>query len=305
MRLEFKILWFENQPQDVRTQVEEIEEHLSSCGFIPRVAMEIDSTNLKSLSQQQQLFDEFDLVVVDYDLGCEEVNGDQVARAVRRYFGFTDIIFYSGHTTVNLRDLVHKHGIDGVYCMPRPDLAERLGAHIDQVVRRLSRLEAMRGLAMGTVGKCDDELRVLLNELFAQANSEQRDGFISKLDQIVADSLVDSASLYKESESFEAKLACRAVTSFHLQRMALSLLKGVAAVKEQRATMTRYDAEVLRPRNTLGHAIETRGEGGWEVAATGKEPITTADFPILRRNMAIHLQNISAIRPLLRANEGG
>lgn len=304
MRLEFKILWFENQPQDVRAQVEEIEEHLQTCGFIPQIAMEIDARNLESLSRQQQLYDDFDLVVVDYDLGSEEMNGDQVARIVRRHFGFTDIIFYSGHRTVDLRDLVHKNGIDGVYCMSRPDLADKLGARIDQVVSRLSRLEAMRGLAMGTVGKCDDELRTVLEELFNSQDVRGQQTILEKLDKLVADSQSSAVEQYKKCDTLETKLNSRAVTSYHLQRMVRSLLKGMATVDEQRNTMGRYDEEVLKPRNILGHAIEARGDSGWEVTSRGADPITAADFPQLRRNLATHLKNIVAIRPLLKSDLG-
>ena len=46
MRLEFRVLWFENQPDDVRTQREEIEEHLREVGFVPEITMEPDAGNL-------------------------------------------------------------------------------------------------------------------------------------------------------------------------------------------------------------------------------------------------------------------
>ena len=63
----------------------------------------------------------------------------------------------------------------------------------------------------------------------------------------------------------------------------------------------RYDSEVLQPRNTLGHAIEAKGDNGWEVTSVGKPPITTADFPTLRQNLALHLLNILSLRPILQS----
>ena len=80
MRLEFKILWFENQPDDVKTQREEIIEYIESVGFVPYVQMEENSANLQALAASQELYDEFDLVVVDYDLGEPGKNGDWVAQ---------------------------------------------------------------------------------------------------------------------------------------------------------------------------------------------------------------------------------
>ena len=149
MRLEFTILWFENQPADVQTQVEEIEDHIREVGFIPHIKLEVNADNLEALSASQALYKDYDLVVVDYDLGTPGLNGDHVAQSVRQTFGFTDIIFYSGQKTVDLRQLVHDHQIDGVYCLERTSLAERLGSHIEQVVERLSAPSVNAGLAHG------------------------------------------------------------------------------------------------------------------------------------------------------------
>lgn len=304
MRLQFRILWFENQPQDVRTQIEEIEEYLRDEGFIPQIEIQVDASNLEEYSRQQQLYDEVDLVVVDFDLGNPDENGDHVAQMVRRGFGFTDIIFYSGHKTVDLRTLVKERGIDGVYCMERPQLSEKLALHIDQVVRRLSRLEAMRGLAMGTVGKIDDELRLLIASEYVACPVEEQSRIVAKLDDLVADGARAQAEVYAKCEDLAARLESRAVTSFHLQRLALAITKGNEACVDERKLLGSYDNEVLQPRNTLGHAIETKGERGWEVTPAGKPPITYVEFPKLRRDLARHLTNILSLRSILQGQRG-
>jgi hypothetical protein len=288
----------------VRTQIEEIEEHVREVGFIPKIQIEEDATRIDILSKQQQLYDDFDLVVVDYDLGNRAMTGDHVAQIIRSGFGFTDIIFYSGHKTVDLRKLIHERHIDGVYCLERPRLSERLGDHIDQVVRRLSRLEAMRGLAMGTVGKCDDELRLLLAAEHAAGKEEFQQGMVATLDGLVADSARLQGERYSVCKTLGDRLENRAVTSFHLQKLALAILKGNVTCASHRKVLGRYNDEVLRPRNTLGHAIETRGDRGWEVATQGDPAIGTAEFPKLRQNMALHLENINALRPLLEGERG-
>jgi DNA-binding response OmpR family regulator len=300
MRLEFRVLWFENQPDDVRTQREEIEEHLREVGFVPEITMEPDAGNLEALSRQQKLFDDFDLVVVDYDLGSPGQDGDHVAREVRRSFGFTDIIFYSGRATVDLRQLVHDSQIDGVYCLERPRLAEKLGIHIDQLVRRLSRLEAMRGLAMGVVGRCDDEFRALLAGIYKGAEPALQKSMVEQLDSFVNGSAGLIAKKYSQCQSFSDRLESRAVTSFHLQKLALALLKGKEPFKLHRKVLSRYSEEVLTPRNILGHANEIRGASGWEVTSKGSMSITTTGFPKLRQSMASHRENICALGELLR-----
>ncbi|MBI1179839.1 MAG: hypothetical protein GC201_04725 [Alphaproteobacteria bacterium] len=304
MRLQFRVLWFENQPQDVRTQIEEIEEYVREVGFIPQIEMQVDASNLNEYARQQQLYNEVDLVVVDFDLGNPDENGDHVAQMVRRGFGFTDIIFYSGHKTVDLRNLVKERGIDGVYCMERPQLFERLALHIDQVVRRLSRLEAMRGLAMGTVGKIDDELRLLIAAEYGACTAAQQSQIVATLDDLVASGARVQAEGYAKCEDLAARLESRAVTSFHLQKLALAITKGNQACGDERKLLGKYDNEVLQPRNTLGHAIETKGDKGWEVTSAGKPPITSVDFRKLRQDLARHLANILSLRPILQGQRG-
>jgi hypothetical protein len=304
MRLDFSILWFENQPQDVKTQIEEIEDFIGEVGFTPKLQIEPNGSNLGDLIRQQQAFDDFDLVVVDYDLGSPGMDGDHVAQSVRRGFGFTDIIFYSGHQTANLRGLVHDRQIDGVYCVERRGLAERLTVHIEQVVRRLSRLEGMRGLVMGTVGKCDDELRKLLAAEHEAAEDASRKKIVEDLDAMVSSSAKAQAERYAQCSTFSDRLENRTVTSFHLQKMALAVTKGDETCRDHRKVLGRYDSEVLQPRNILGHAIEERGDRGWVVSSREKPAIGSDDFPKLRQDLSLHLRNIESIGSLLAGKRG-
>jgi hypothetical protein len=299
MRLEFRILWFENQPNDVRTQVEETEEHLRSIGFVPRILMVPDGSEIEKYGEQQSKYDEFDLVVVDYDLGNPEKNGDWVAGQVRRNFGFTDIIFYSGKKPGQLREMVFHEGIDGVYCISRPDLADKLASHIEQVMRRLSRLEAMRGLAMGVVGQCDNELKKLLLLSFSELGAEKKLELDSKLRDLVLSAREIGKSHFDKCESFADRLSSRSVTSFTLYKLAMYILKGNVKCVAQRRLLADYDPHVLEPRNRLAHATETRTDAGWSVETEAMPPITINDFPKLRKDLAIHLNNIFSIGPLL------
>jgi hypothetical protein len=298
MRLDFKILWFENQPNDVRTQMEDIEEHLRSVGFIPKICMIPDGSNIDALGKEQSRYDECDLVVVDYDLGHPSKNGDWVAQQVRRYFGFTDIIFYSGKKPNELRKMVFDNNIDGVYCFNRPDLADKLATHIDQIVRRLSRLEAMRGLAMGIVGRCDDDLRALLLHTFEVADGHERQNLETKLDDFVNSSRKVSQNSFEKCADFTDKLNSRSVTSFTLYKLALFTLKGKPQFSELRKILVSYNPKVLEPRNRMAHATERKTADGWAVESDDKPSITIADFPALRKDLASHFANIRAIARL-------
>jgi len=301
MRLEFKILWFENQPNDVKTQVEEICYHLETVGFIPQITMVPDGENIEAFGEQQSRYDEFDLVVVDYDLGHPGRNGDWVAQQVRRYFGFTDIIFYSGKRPFELRKMVFDGGIDGVYCFSRPDLADKLAIHIEQVVRRLSRLEAMRGLAMGVVGKCDDEFKNFILHSFKVAEQTAQEKLDDELKSLVNSSQKLNFDNFGKCLDFESRMSSRCVTSFTLYKLAMYLLKKDLRCVNERRFLADYNDKVLEPRNRLAHAIETKQELGWVIESVAKPAMTLDDFPKLRQDMATHLENIRKISVQLGA----
>lgn len=304
MRLEFNILWFENQPQDIKAQIEEVEDHLRAASFIPKIDMQQDTTRVRDLAERQQQFDDYDLVVVDFLLGESEMTGAQVAREVRKGFGFTDIVFYSGYTTADLRKHVYELEIDGVYCIPRTDLVDRLCLRIDQAVRRLSRLEAMRGLAVGIVGKCDDAFRGMLLAEHDAADAQSKAAMVHALDDAVASAAESSRKGYSACATFEDRLGSRAVTSFHLQKLALAVTKRRTSCANERAILKKYNNEVLEVRNTLGHASEIPTDSGWALTSRGGAQITPDTLPNLRQALARHRDNIATLCAILARERG-
>jgi hypothetical protein len=304
VRLEFTILWFENQLRDLANQIGELEVHIRKAGFIPNIKIERDASRLEEFSRRQEHFHEFDLVVVDWDLDGKE-KGDEVARRVRRHFGFTDILFYSGKKPDELRVMVMKKAIDGVYCVHRRNLIDRLTELVDDIVVGLSRLEAMRGLAMSVVGQCDEELKFLIGAISSSKDPEVQEAVTKLLDELVQDSYKRGTDGYANCKTLDERLTSFSVTSFHLWKLALQLTRGNGFVKAQREKLKKYDTEVIKQRNALGHAIEKETENGWEVEGTLGDPITRDDFPRLREHFASHLENIRAIRVALTVDRVG
>jgi len=263
--------------------------------------MRPDATDLEQLSRRQENFHEFDLVVVDWDLDGEE-KGDEVARRVRRRFGFTNIVFYSGKKPDELRDKVKEKAIDGVYCVHRRDLIQRLTELIDDIVAGLSRLDAMRGLAISTVSQCDGRLKDLIRSIFDSADGERKKVILDSLDEMVGESQSKGKERYGKCESLEDRLSSFSVTSFHLWKLALYLTKGNKLIVDQREILKRYDPEVLTTRNALGHAVERMTDDGWEIDLPGGNRVTRADFPALRGHFVSHRDNIAYLSDVFVAN---
>ncbi|WP_295209516.1 hypothetical protein [uncultured Brevundimonas sp.] len=299
MRLLFQVLWFENQAKEVAAQAQALRSALSDHGFDLKIDMKADGSEVEELGALQEKFHEYDLVVVDFDLGNDELQGDLVAKQIRTKFGFTDIIFYSGSKPDELRQKVKDRAIDGVYCMSRTDLRVGLIEHVEEVVKRLSRLEAMRGLAVAAAGKGDDHLKEIIRALYVAADEEGQAAICSLIDHEVGGLSKRLADKYGEAEDLEQKMRAHGCSSVILWKVTKALLKGNSALGVHHALLRKYQDEVMNPRNLLGHVVETRTEDGWKIEHSAGDPLVLDDFPKIRKNFSGQLKNLEAIVGLL------
>ncbi|AJR23044.1 response regulator [Sphingobium sp. YBL2] len=309
MRLEFKVLWFENQMDGVQQAVAGMRRELAKHGMLLELDQQGDASRLDELSAHQEKFHDYDLVVVDWDLGEGQPKGDEVAERIRNSFGFTDIIFYSGKATDQLRDMVKDRAIDGVYCAPRNGLRNKLIEHVNHVVERLSRLEAMRGLAVVSAGRADEQMREVVRLAHGKMDAEAQSELVAAIDTKVAGAANSHAKAYGKLKDLEGRLASRALNSGILHEVAtLSVQKVVAthpACEPHLAILGTYVEEVIQPRNALGHIVETRDVDGWVINYASGKRLDKAGLSKMRKDLSRHLDNFAAISAVLsEAAEG-
>jgi len=303
MRLQFKILWFENQPKEVKPATDALRSRLDEHGFELELQMERDDSNLALLALDQERYHEFDLVVVDFDLGQQSEKGDVVARRIRNSFGFTDIIFYSGSKTEDLRQRVKDQAIDGVYCMPRNELRASLLERVEDVVRRMSRLEAMRGLAVVTGGRGDVHLRSILRHIHVNLDEAEQADLISTIDDEVSATADRNRARYGKLKDLDGRLADFACTSMALLRGARKFVDRHPELRAEAEILAQYQAEVIETRNKFGHLIETKTDEGWALVGKAPPPITHEDFPAFRRNYLRQLKNLASIEAIVAGQQ--
>lgn len=303
MRLQFRVLWFENQPNGVAPAVRAVRDRLEDYGFELELRMEHDDSNVEQLSRDQERYHEFDLVVVDFDLGLESEKGDIVARRIRNGFGFTDIIFYSGSKTEDLRQRVKDQAIDGVYCMPRNELRAALLERVDHVVRGMSRLEAMRGLAVVTGGRGDAHLRSILRHIHERLDPEEQIELIKTIDDEVKATAERNQTRYGQITDLDGRLSDFACTSMALVRGARKFVDKHPELKAEASILAHYQAEVIETRNKFGHLVETKTDDGWALVGKSPPPITHEDFPTFRKNYLRHLKNLASIEAIVAGDQ--
>ncbi|MFZ5746190.1 MAG: hypothetical protein ACOY45_00875 [Pseudomonadota bacterium] len=303
MRLTFKVLWFENQPGEVTPAIRALRQRLEQHGFELILDMQEDDSRVDELSAQHELHHDTDLVVVDFDLGEGSAKGDTVARRIRNRFSFTDIIFYSGSKPDELRQKVKDQGIDGVYCLPRGDLRSQLLERVDDVVKRTSRLEAMRGLAVVTAGRGDEHLRNILRGIHASLDDNGKAELLGHIDGEVRATAERNQKRYDGLGNLEDRLSDFACTSMALLKAAKEFVGRRDDLKAEREILGKYQPDVIEVRNNFGHIVEEIRDDGWAIVCK-KGEIKKEDFPTFRKNFSMQLKNLSSLEALVAAQSG-
>lgn len=282
----FKILWFEDQLLEIGSQRAELAEqalddHGIELTFEDRPVASDEV--LEEVKRRQSHYHDFDFVVLDYDLGGE-VKGNVVAARLRGEFGFVPMVFYSGHLdgVIGLRNALLEAGVDGVHCVERSKLVEFLGDKLDELLHPVSRIEVVRGSAIGTLAECDIALQRWFLAGFSDLDDEAKKSIEDKFD----DNIIKSAESRRrswEKKRGDLDWKVQQADSHHLMRITRTLAERIG--EDGLPTLEDFKQDLLDPRNVLGHAIAERTEGGLVVKSYAGE-IGREGLADLRRRMA-------------------
>jgi hypothetical protein len=155
MRLDFNVLWVDDQPDAVTEQVTAIAAGMVDEGFEfrPILCQSLDET--RDYLAGDVFSDEIDLVLVDWNLG-RGVEGQEAIAAIRESIQYKDVVFYSGNNDVNeLRRLAFDVGLEGIYCATRPVLVDEVLGVFESLVKKVLDLDHTRGIVMGATSDID------------------------------------------------------------------------------------------------------------------------------------------------------
>lgn len=98
MRLDFNVIWVDDQPARVEAQIKKIRSLMEEEGFNFKPTMCKSMDQVKSAIAEDIFRDEVDLILVDWDLGSD-IRGQDVIEEIRRTIPYKDVIFYSAQTS--------------------------------------------------------------------------------------------------------------------------------------------------------------------------------------------------------------
>ncbi|WP_460161285.1 response regulator [Pseudomonas sp. S2_B10] len=263
MRLDFNVLWVEDNQANVHAQRDRIKALIRKEGFRLRVEFAASVDEAKKLLSQDIYGDHIDLILMDYDLGPGK-KGDQGLAEVREIFPYKDIVFYSGMAPADLMSKAIALGVQGVFASHRNDLPDIVEGVFENLVRKVLDIDHSRGIVMGATSEIDQIINELLYELFDNSGDEfkktslaavverveeKREAFTKTVGAIVAmthlNELADLHGVYTSDDRL--RLLKKSLIDLDMHKGLHHRLDG-------------YRSEVMPKRNDLAH-IQVVAEG--------------------------------------------
>lgn len=261
MRLDFNVLWVDDQPGSVANQIKSIALKMVAEGFEfkPRQCTTIDQ--MEAAISEDVFTDEVDLILVDWDLG-NGAHGEDAIERIRETLQYKDVVFYSGQSSVvELRQKAYEKQLEGVYCASREGLVDEVVGVFESLIKKVLDLDHTRGIVMGATSDIDHMVNTCLTLAHDMLDDAGKATFISEALARVAKKLDE---LTKLGNKLQAKPSVEALFKAHMlftsddRLQLLASILGMPAFAVHAASVTTvesYRAGVVQGRNKLGHAI--------------------------------------------------
>lgn len=258
MNLKFSVLWFDDQKEYLDSlNLEDLEEEIGLWGFEPYIRLESDPDEFMRCAP----FSNFDLLVIDYDLGAVGRKGEEFLSLAREQGVYTEIIFYSARSNEDLWATVMEADLDGIFLVNRNNVVTK----IEQVgmlsIRKILDLNNVRGIVMAEVGEIDEILDNLIIKGVLSLSEEEANTLlcrytkrISEFHRSIVAELESSKFDFSESGVSQFLDNCDSSKRWNIVQTLINKSKVWPKVSD----LGDYQSDILSPRNALAHGIPKR-----------------------------------------------
>lgn len=255
MRLDFNILWVEDQPARVQAQKNRLDFLIRKEGF--RLSAKFATSVPEAIGYLSDGIygDHVDLILMDYDLGAGPSGSEGIVEA-RRKMPYKEIIFYSAQSA-DLRAILERSKIDGIYISNRDDLPESADGIFQMLVKKVLDIEHTRGIVMGATSDIDHCVNECLIAFFDTCDAPNRE----KIWASVADRLAeirsrfekDATEIQKAEHITELIAKSGTYTSFDRLNLLREILKLLNIHLDKANALNAYVYKIIPKRNELAH----------------------------------------------------
>ncbi|WP_175806247.1 hypothetical protein [Burkholderia cenocepacia] len=255
MRLDFNILWVEDQQGAVQAQREKIERLVRAEGFRLRVQFATSVDEATHYLSDDIFGDHVDLILMDYNLGSGP-NGDRGLQEVRRLLPYKDVVFYSAQAN-NLRTILEKAEVEGIYLSNREDLPDAAHGIFNTLIKKVLDIDHSRGLVMGATSDIDHFVNDCLVLMFDSSDEATQKAILELVINRVAEikerfdtTTEEICALKHVKDLFENHAVYTSTDRTNLLRKTLKIHGKQLEIEKE---IAKYVSNVVPKRNTLAH----------------------------------------------------
>lgn len=297
MRLEFNVLWVEDQPERVEAQRDRIERVIRKEGFKLDVVFAASVESARTYLSDDIYGDHIDLILMDYDLGGE-INGDDGLVEARQIFPYKDVVFYSAGAP-DLLEKVQARNLQGVFCSTRDELPETVEGIFETLVKKVVDIDHSRGIVMGATSDIDYYINDALSSLFNGSPEDEQAQTLSRIAERMKEirarfelSASEVEAVKAIADLFDKHHVYTSADRIHLLR---SLLQSKRIHLKEAKALGRYAGSVAPRRNDLAHIrVEKHGFSRKLLDRNGKE-FTAEEMKELRLTLLEHRELFEAL----------
>lgn len=303
MHLDYRILWFEDQIENIRPYQANISSAISRLGFNPKIETREVIAGAKDPLANLPSARDVDLVIMDFKLGGG-YDGASLAKRLKMTYRDTDMVFYSSESAKTLRKLIFEQDIDGVFCFHRTNLSDRTIGLVQSQLRKMLDLNHMRGIVMAATSDLDQAMIECLKKIQPLIKSDNKDEFIRGVGGRISESLRSKAD---QIEKFVSKGQLDKILkepSFGAALRLSVLQEEVAKISDRISEvhllerLASYRDDVIGPRNDFAHRRAVLANN--QLVLEGRDqPFTQDSMITLRLKLLSHFDNLSGLISLL------
>ena len=308
MRIDYNILWFENEQTAYEIKRDFVKDILEEfCFNFPEPRHEKDGSNIDSID-----YSKYDLIIADMNLD----GNDKAMRLIDRIRNnqiLTEVLFYSSAGEDVLRNELAKYKIDGAYCSGREDyeFEDKVRNVIQTLIKKTQDLTNLRGLVMSEVSELDSLMEEIIQTYYSSKSIDSEEWRLFK-SHIIKDIQKSTLKRIKEGkitqnkedgslDEIDCPKSCTHIWmdantieeiisnfEFDSSKKAHTICEILKKINiSQNYSFSDYDKEIIQVRNNLAHS-KSELKDGKEILVTKKsgEILFTQDsFITIRKNI--------------------
>lgn len=296
MKLNYYILWVEDEDSWYETTAELFKETVEAHGFNPII--ERKKTLDDVTGELAGGLRKYDIFLIDFNLRNSK-DGSSIIDFLREENIYTDVVFYSSDKQTII-DSIKEKELEGVYHSDRNGIEDKFEKVFLTTIKKIEEINSMRGLIVGETSDLDAMIEERLLKCI-ELNIDK----VFDIDKFVGSHIIEKAQQRTEFLKNEYEQGGLLSIFPHMDAIKKwELLRGILKKNNNRHQYIAefilingtYQDEVIKTRNTFAHAKVIIGADGKEFlkAQTGTDhyEFNEESFRIIRTNLKKHRDSL-------------